>query len=96
MWNFLDLVPRGGGDAQVFQQSPKPTDGEQSFGPKGLHLIYILLHLLDLGAAQGRVLSFSLVFYIMVLQLLLLFSTRTLSHWPLKDHQLYHKRLLLL
>jgi hypothetical protein len=25
-WDFLDLVPRGGGDAQVLQQSSKPTD----------------------------------------------------------------------
>jgi hypothetical protein len=57
----------------------KPASGDRSFGPEGLHLVYISVHLLDLGVAQGRVLSFSLVFYIMVLHLLLLFSRRTLS-----------------
>jgi hypothetical protein len=94
-WNFLGPVPGGGGDSQVFQQSPKPAGGYRSFSPKGLHLVCILVHLLNLSVAQGRALSFGLVFYIMVLQLLMLFSRRTLSHWALRDDQLYHKTLLL-
>jgi hypothetical protein len=96
MQNFLAPIPGGDGDAQVFQQSPKPAAGDRSFGPEGLHLICFSVHLLDLGVPQGRVLSFGFVFYVMVLQLLLLFSRRTLSRWALKDHQLYHKRLLIL
>jgi hypothetical protein len=86
MRNFLDLVPEGDGDAQVFQQSPKPAGGDWSFGPEGLHLICISVNLLDLGVTQGRVLSFGFVFYVMILQLLPLFSRRTLSCWALRDH----------
>jgi hypothetical protein len=95
MRDFLDLVPRGGCDAQVFQQSPKPSGGDWSFGPEGLHLIRISVHLLILGVALGRVLFIGLVFYVMVLWLLLLLSRRALSRWALRDHQLYHNRLLL-
>jgi hypothetical protein len=96
MQDFLDLVPGRDGDAQVFQQSPKPADGERSFVPEGLHLVRISVHLLILGVARGRVLFVGLVFYVIVLRLLLLLSRRALSHWALRDHQLYHKRLLLL
>jgi hypothetical protein len=72
MWDFLDPVPGGSGDAQVFQQSPKPAGGDRSFSPEGLHLICIKVHLLNLCVALGRLLFISLVFYIMVLRLLLL------------------------
>jgi hypothetical protein len=64
----------GGGDAQVLQHSTKPTDEDWSFGPEGLHLIRILVHLLVLGVAWGRALFVGLVFYVLVLQLLLLLS----------------------
>jgi hypothetical protein len=94
--DFLDPVPGGGGDALVFQQSPMPVGGDRSFGPEGLHLVCISVHLLNLGITRGRVLVVGLVFYVMVLQLLLLLSMRVLSRWALRDHQLYHKRLLLL
>jgi hypothetical protein len=70
--DFLDHVHVGGGDAQVFQRSPKPVGGDRSFGPEGLHLVHISVHPFDLGVALGRVLFISLVFYVMVLQLLLL------------------------
>jgi hypothetical protein len=80
----------------VFQQSPKPTSEDRSFGPEGLHLTLISVHLLILDAARGRVLFIGLVFYVMVLRLLLLLSRRVLSHWTLRDHQLDHKRFLLL
>jgi hypothetical protein len=96
MRNFLDPVPGGGCDAQVFQQSPKPAGGDRSFDPNGLHLIHILVHLTVLGVTRGMVLFVGLVFYVMVLWLLLLLSRRALSRWALRDHQLYHKRLLLL
>jgi hypothetical protein len=96
MQDFLDPIPRGGCDAQVFQQSPKPTDGDRSFGPEGLHLIRISVHLLILSVAQERVLFVGIVFYVMVLWLLLLLNRRALSCWALRDHQLYHKRLHLL
>jgi hypothetical protein len=59
MWDFLDLVPGSSGDAQVFQQSPKPTGEDQSFGPEGLHLICISVHLFVLGVTGGRVLGSS-------------------------------------
>jgi hypothetical protein len=96
MWDFLDPVPGGGCDAQVFQQSPKHASGDRSFSPEGLHLVRISVHLLILGVTRGRVLFVGLVFYVIVLRLLLLLSKRALSCWALKDNQLYHKRLLLL
>jgi hypothetical protein len=58
----------------VFQHSPKPTGGDRSFSLERLYRICISVHLLDLSVAEGTVLSFGLVFYVMVLQLLLLFS----------------------
>jgi hypothetical protein len=94
--DFLDAVPGGGGDAQVFQQISKLAGENWSFGPEGVHLICISVHLLILGVARGRVLFIGLVFYAMVLRLLPLLSMRALSHWALRDHQLYLKRLLLL
>jgi hypothetical protein len=96
MRDSLDPVPGGGGDAQVLQQSSKPTGENWSFGPKGLHLICISVHLLVLDVARGRVLFVGLVFNVLVLRLLLLLNRRALSHWALGDHQLYLKRLLFL
>jgi hypothetical protein len=96
MRDFLDPVPRSGGDAQLFQQSSKPTGENWSFDPEGLHIINILVHLLILGIARGRVLFVGLVFYILVLRLLLLLSRRVLSRWALRNYQLYLKRLLFL
>jgi hypothetical protein len=95
MWDSLDSVPGGGVDAKVFPHSPKPAGGDQSFNPEGHHLVRISVHLLVLRVARGRLLFVSLVFYIMDLWLLLLLSRRALSHSALRDHQLYHKRLLL-
>jgi hypothetical protein len=54
----------GGGDAQVFQQSLKPTGGNRSFCPEGLHLVCISVYPLDLCVARGRVLPLGLVFYV--------------------------------
>jgi hypothetical protein len=34
-WDFLDPVLGGVSDAQMFQQSSKPTCGDPSFGPEG-------------------------------------------------------------
>jgi hypothetical protein len=96
MWDFLDPVPGGGGDAQVLQQSSKPTGEDWSFGPEGLHLIRISVHLLIPGVTWERVLFVGLIFYVLVLRLLLLLSRRALSRWALGDHQFYLKRLLLL
>jgi hypothetical protein len=72
--DFLDSIPRSDGNAQVLQQSSKPAGENWSFSPEGLHLIRILVHLLVLSVAWGRVLFISLVFYILVLRLLLLLS----------------------
>jgi hypothetical protein len=94
--DFVYPVPGGSGDTQVFKQSLKAVGGDRSFSPEGLHLVHISVHLLILCVAQGRLLFISLVFYIMVLWLLLLLSRRALSHWALRDHQLCHKRLLLI
>jgi hypothetical protein len=58
----------------VLQQSSKPADKNWSFGPEGVHLIRISVHLLILGVSRGRVLFIGLVFNILVLQLLLLLS----------------------
>jgi hypothetical protein len=74
MRDFLDHVPGGGGDAQVFQQSPKPAGGAQSFNPDGLHLVCISVHLLVVRVARGKLLFIGLVFYAMVPRLLLLLS----------------------
>jgi hypothetical protein len=95
-WDFLDPVPRSGGDAQVLQQSSKPADENWSFDPEGLHIIRISVHLLVLGVTQGRVLFVGLVFYILVLRLLLLLNRRVLSRWALRNHKLYLRRLLFL
>jgi hypothetical protein len=80
----------------VLQQSSKPTSENWSFGPEGLHLICISVHLRILGVAQGKVLFIGLVFNVLVLRLLLLLSRQGLSRWALRDHELYLKRLLLL
>jgi hypothetical protein len=74
MWDFLDLVLGSSGDTQVFQQSLKPASEDQSFGPEGLYLVCISVHLFILSVARGRVLFIGLVFYVMVLWLLLLLS----------------------
>jgi hypothetical protein len=78
MRDFLDPVPGGDGDVQVLQQSSKPAGKNWSFGPEGLHLIRISVHLIVLDVSRGRVLFVGLVFYILVLPLLL--SRRALSH----------------
>jgi hypothetical protein len=72
--DFLDPVPGGGGDVQVFQQNPKPAGGDWSFSPEGLHLVRLSVHPLDLCVTRERVLLICLVFYVMVLLLLLLLS----------------------
>jgi hypothetical protein len=73
--DFLDPIPGGGGDAQVLQQkSSKPAGENWSFGPEGLHLIRIPVHLLILGVVWGRVLFIGLIFYVLVLWLLLLLN----------------------
>jgi hypothetical protein len=77
--DFLDPLPRGSGDAQVFQQSPKPSGGDRSFSPEGLHLVCILIHLLVLHVTWGRLLFISVVCHAMGLRLLLLLSRRPLS-----------------
>jgi hypothetical protein len=79
----------------MFHQSLKPAGENRSFGPEGLYLISISVHLFILSVARGRVLFIVLSFYIMVLRLLLLLSRRAPSRWALKDHKLYLKRLLL-
>jgi hypothetical protein len=84
--DFLDPVHGSGGDAQMFLQSPKPTGEDRSFGPEGLHLIRILIHLFILGVAQGRVLFIGLVFHVMAVRLLLLLGRGALSYWALRDH----------
>jgi hypothetical protein len=80
----------------VLQQSLKPASENWSFGPEGLHLIRISVHLLILVVARGRVPFVGLVFYVLVLRLLLLLNRRALSHWATGNLQLYLKRLLLL
>jgi hypothetical protein len=92
--DFLDPVPGSGGDAQVLQQSPMPASEDRRFSPEGLHLVSISVHLLGFGIARGRVLFVGIVFRVMVLRLLLLLSRRVLSHWTLRNHQLYLKRFL--
>jgi hypothetical protein len=78
----------------VLQQSLKLADEDRSFGPEGLHLVSISVHLLGLSIARGRVLFVGLVFRVMTPRLLLLLSRRVLSCWALRNHQLYLKRFL--
>jgi hypothetical protein len=74
MRDFLNPVPGSGGDAQVLWQSSKPAGEKWSFGPEGLHLVSISVHLLGHGIARGRVLFIGLVFRVMAPWLLLLLS----------------------
>jgi hypothetical protein len=77
----------------------KPTGGDQSFGPEGLHLDTISVQFLTLFVTQGRVHLVIYVFIVdvVVLQLLILLLNRcALSCWDPKYHQLNLKRLLLL
>jgi hypothetical protein len=78
----------------VLQQSLKPAGEDRSFGPEGLHLVSISVHLLGLGITRGRVLFVGFVFRVMTPRLLLLLSRQVLSHWALRSHQLYLKRFL--
>jgi hypothetical protein len=94
MRDFLDPVLGSSGDAQVFQQSLKPADEDRRFGPEGLHLVSISVHLLVFGIARRRVLFIGLVFGVTVLQLLLLLNRRVLSRWALRNHQFYLKMFL--
>jgi hypothetical protein len=71
MRDFLDLVPGSSGDAQVLQQSSKPTDVDQRFSSERRHLISISVQLPRFSNARGRVLFIGLVFCAMVLWLLL-------------------------
>jgi hypothetical protein len=70
--DFLDPVPGSGGDAQVLQQSSKPTGEDRRSSSEGLHLVSIPLHLLRFDIARGRLLFISLIFCAMVLRLLLI------------------------
>jgi hypothetical protein len=63
------------------QQSPNPAGEDRSFGPKGLHLVSISVHLLGLGISWGRLPFIGVVFQVMVLRLLLLLSRRVLGIW---------------
>jgi hypothetical protein len=84
----------------VYQQSPKPTGGDQTFIPKGLHLVRISVHPLDLYVARGTVLLIVLVLIadvvVVLLLLQLLLSGCALGCWAPNYHLLDHKSLLLL
>jgi hypothetical protein len=85
--DFFDLVSGGGGDAQVSQQSLKPASGDRSFGPEGLQLVSIFVHILTLFVTQGRVLLVVFVFIVDVIILLLLLLSRcALGCWALRYH----------
>jgi hypothetical protein len=77
-WTRGSIHPesRGGGDAQVSQQSIKPSGGDPSFSPEGLRLLGISLHLLALCVSQGRVLLVIFIFVVDVVVLLLLLLNR--------------------
>jgi hypothetical protein len=94
----LDSVSRGGGDAQVSQQSTKPIGGYQSFSTEGFPLVSISVHLLNLIVTLGRVLLIIFIFVVdvVVLLLLLLLNRCTLGYWAPRYHQFNLKRLLLL
>jgi hypothetical protein len=88
MWDSLDSLSWGGGAAQVSQQILKPAGGDQSFSPKGLHLLSVSIHLLTVCVTQGRVL---LIVFISVLDvivhiLLVLLSRCALGCWALRYH----------
>jgi hypothetical protein len=81
MWDSLDPVSWGGGDAQVSQQGRKPAGGEQGFSTEGFPFVSISVQLLALVVTQGRV-HFTIFIFIvdvMVLLLLLLLSWCALS-----------------
>jgi hypothetical protein len=78
----------------VLQPSPKSAGEDRRFGPVGLHLVSISVHLLRFGITRGRVLFVGLVFCVMVPLLLLLLSQQVLSCWALRNYQLYLKRFL--
>jgi hypothetical protein len=98
--DYPDPISRGGGDAKVYQQISKPVGGDRSFSPKGLLLVRISVHPLDLYAAWGRVLLIVLVLIanvvVVLLLLWLLLIGCALGCWAPRCHQLDHKSLLLL
>jgi hypothetical protein len=98
MWDSLDPISCGGGDAQVSLQSMKPTGGDRGFSTEGFPFLSISVQLLTLVVAQGRVLLIVFIFVVdvMVLLLLLLLSKCALSCRYPRYHYLDLKRLLLL
>jgi hypothetical protein len=96
-WDSLDLVSWGEGDAQVSQQSTKPTGGDWSYSTEGFPLVSISVQFLALVVTQGRVPLVISIFTvdIMALLLLLLLSRCALGRWAPRYHQLDLKRLLL-
>jgi hypothetical protein len=74
----------------------KPADGDQSFSPKGLHLISISVHLLDLCVAQGEYSSPPLSSLLMSWSSCYCPQQVRPGCWAPRDHHLDHKRLLLL
>jgi hypothetical protein len=53
MWDSLDPVSWGRGDAQVSQQSAKPAGGDQSCSTEGFPFVSIFVQLLTLVITQG-------------------------------------------
>jgi hypothetical protein len=88
MWDSLDLVSWGGGDAQVSLQGTKPTGRDRGFSTKGFPFVSISVQLLTLVVTQGRVLFVIFIFIVgvMVLLLLLLLSRCTLSYRATRYH----------
>jgi hypothetical protein len=89
MWDSLDLVSWGGGDAQVSLQGTKPTGRDRGFSTKGFPFVSISVQLLTLVVTQGRVLFVIFIFIVdvMVLLLLLLLLSRcTLSYRATRYH----------
>jgi hypothetical protein len=98
MWNSLDSVSWGGGDAQVSQQGTKPAGRDWGFSTEGFPLVSISVQLLTLVVTRGRVLFTIFIFSVnvVVLLLLLLLSRCSLSCLATPYDRLNLKRLLLL
>jgi hypothetical protein len=89
MWDSLDPVSWGRGDAHVSQQGTKPAGGDQVFNTEGFPFVTIFVQLLTLIVTPGRILFIVFIFIVdvvVLLLLLLLLSRCALSYMATRYH----------
>jgi hypothetical protein len=82
MWDSLDPVSWGRGDAHVSQQGTKPAGGDQVFNTEGFPFVTLIV-------TPGRILFIVFIFIVdvvVLLLLLLLLSRCALSYMATRYH----------